>query len=152
MLISGIVVRPLQASVSVDAVWKTPMSGNELTVIAINLDLDRAVAGRFLNGLRPTLEVRFDPKGSTDASVVSGVGSTALKYPFSRARPYQGNNPNAWFKGSGYQSFPSGDVTLQASFSTPLIANYGRKIPWIWALDALPVYDVLARLSGALAD
>jgi hypothetical protein len=64
-----------------------------------------------------------------DASVISGVGATAMKYAFSRARPYQSNNPNAWFNGSGYQSFPSGEVTLQASFVTPFIANYGRHDP-----------------------
>jgi undecaprenyl-diphosphatase len=83
-----------------------------------------------------------------DASVISGIGATALKYAFSRARPSQGNNPNAWFQGSGHESFPSGEVTLQASFVTPFIANYGRQDPWIWALEALPVYDAFARLKS----
>ena len=35
-----------------------------LTVIAINLDLDRADADRFLNQFRPAFEVRFDPTGN----------------------------------------------------------------------------------------
>jgi undecaprenyl-diphosphatase len=83
-----------------------------------------------------------------DASVISGVAATGLKYAFSRARPYQGNNPNLWFQGSGHQSFPSGEVTLQASFVTPFIANYGRQDPWVWALEILPVYDALARLKS----
>ena len=83
-----------------------------------------------------------------DASVISGVAATAMKYAFSRARPYQGNNPNAWFQGSGKQSFPSGEVTLQASFVTPFIANYGGHDPWVWALETLPVYDALARLKS----
>jgi undecaprenyl-diphosphatase len=83
-----------------------------------------------------------------DASAISGVGATLLKHAFSRARPYQGNNPDAWFKGGGYQSFPSGEVTLQASFVTPFIANDGREYPWIWALEALPVYDAFARLKS----
>jgi len=83
-----------------------------------------------------------------DASVLSGVASQMLKYGFSRARPYQGNNPNAWFKGSGYESFPSGEVTLQASFVTPFIVNYGRQDPWIWALELLPLYDAIARLKS----
>ena len=52
-----------------------------------------------------------------DASVISGIGATALKYAFSRARPSQGNNPNAWFQGGGHQSFPSGEVTLQGPAS-----------------------------------
>jgi membrane-associated phospholipid phosphatase len=83
-----------------------------------------------------------------DASAISGIGAQVLKYAFSRARPYQTNNPNAWFKGSGYQSFPSGEVTLQASFVTPFIVNYGRQDPWVWALETLPVYDAIARLKS----
>jgi len=34
-----------------------------LTVIAVNLDMDRADADKFLDRFRPTFEVRFDPKG-----------------------------------------------------------------------------------------
>jgi undecaprenyl-diphosphatase len=85
---------------------------------------------------------------TVDASVISGVAAQLLKYGFSRARPYQGDNPNAWFKGSGYQSFPSGEVTLQASFVTPFIVNYGRQDPWVWALELLPAYDAVARLKS----
>ena len=83
-----------------------------------------------------------------DASAISGIGAVVMKRSFGRARPYQGNDPNAWFKGSGYQSFPSGEVTLQASFVTPFIANYGRQDPWIWALEILPVYDAFARMKS----
>ncbi len=83
-----------------------------------------------------------------DASVISGLGATVLKHAFSRARPYQGDNPNAWFQGGGHQSFPSGEVTLQASFVTPFIANYGRQDPWVWGLEILPVYDAFARLKS----
>ena len=85
---------------------------------------------------------------SADASIVAGLGATALKYTFSRARPYQGRGPNAWFQGSCCQSFPSGEVTLQASFVTPFIVNYRHDDPWIWALEALPVYDAFARLKS----
>jgi membrane-associated phospholipid phosphatase len=83
-----------------------------------------------------------------DSSVISGVAAQLLKYGFSRARPYQGDNPNAWFKGSGYESFPSGEVTLQASFVTPFIVNYARQDPWVWALELLPAYDAIARLKS----
>ena len=83
-----------------------------------------------------------------DSSVISGIGATVLKYATSRARPYQGNDPNAWFQGKGYQSFPSGEVTLQASFVTPFIVNYGRQNPWVWALEILPIYDAIARLKS----
>jgi undecaprenyl-diphosphatase len=83
-----------------------------------------------------------------DASVISAAGATALKYAFSRARPSQGNDPNLWFQGSCCKSFPSGEVTLQASFVTPLIVNYARQDPWIWSLELLPVYDAVARLKS----
>jgi hypothetical protein len=67
---------------------------------------------------------------------------------FSRARTNQGNDPNRWFKGSCCDSFPSGEVTLQASFVTPLIVNYAREAPWIWTLEALPIYDSIGRLKS----
>jgi undecaprenyl-diphosphatase len=85
---------------------------------------------------------------TVDASVISGVGAQLLKYGFGRARPRQGDNPNLWFKGTRYQSFPSGEVTLQASFVTPFIVNYRRENPWIWSLEILPVYDAFARLKS----
>jgi undecaprenyl-diphosphatase len=85
---------------------------------------------------------------SIDSSVISGVAAQIMKFGFSRARPDQGNDPNAWFKGSGHESFPSGEVTLQASFVTPFIVNYGRQDPWVWALELLPAYDAVARLKS----
>lgn len=85
---------------------------------------------------------------TVDASVISGVGAQVLKHGFSRARPYQGNDPNAWFQGGGHESFPSGEVTLQASFVTPFIANYAKQNPWIWSLELLPLYDAVARLKS----
>jgi hypothetical protein len=83
-----------------------------------------------------------------DASAISGIGSAVLKRGFGRSRPNQGDNPNHWFKGSCCQSFPSGEVTLQASFVTPFIANYARQNPWVWSLEALPVYDAIARMKS----
>lgn len=84
---------------------------------------------------------------SVDASVVSEVSAEILKIAFSRARPSQGGNPNKWFQGSCCASFPSGQVTLQASFVTPIILHYAHTDPWIWALEVLPAYDALARLK-----
>jgi membrane-associated phospholipid phosphatase len=80
--------------------------------------------------------------------VISGVAAQALKRTFSRARPDQGNNPDKWFKGRCRDSFPSGEVTLQASFVTPLIVNYAKEQPWIWTLVALPIYDAIGRLKS----
>ncbi len=85
---------------------------------------------------------------TVDSSVISGVGSALLKRAIGRPRPYQGDNPNLWFKGSRYESFPSGEVTLQASFVTPFITNYARKDPWVWGLEVLPIYDAVARMKS----
>jgi undecaprenyl-diphosphatase len=83
-----------------------------------------------------------------DSSLVSGIAAGIMKRTFGRARPIQGNDPNAWFKGSCCQSFPSGEVTLQASFVTPLIVRYYKQDPWIWALEVLPLYDAIARVKS----
>ena len=82
-----------------------------------------------------------------DASVASGVTAQVAKYAFGRERPSQTDNPNEWFKGTCCQSFPSGEVTLQASFVTPIIVNYHAQYPWVWALEALPIYDGIARMK-----
>ena len=83
-----------------------------------------------------------------DASVVSGVASTLLKKTVGRARPDQADDPNRWFRGGCCESFPSGEVTLQASFVTPIILNYRQQYPWIWSLELLPLYDATARLKS----
>jgi PAP2 superfamily len=82
-----------------------------------------------------------------DASAISAVAANGMKYAFRRERPASGKGPNQWFQ-SGGQSFPSGEVTLQASFVTPFIVNYGRRNPWVWALELLPAYDAVARMKG----
>jgi len=41
----------------------TTYEGDGLTVIAVNVDTDRAAADKFLNQFHPTFDVRFDPKG-----------------------------------------------------------------------------------------
>jgi undecaprenyl-diphosphatase len=51
---------------------------------------------------------------TADATVISAVAAQGMKYAFGRQRPNAGQGPNQWF--SGGQSFPSAEVTLQASF------------------------------------
>lgn len=82
-----------------------------------------------------------------DASLFTAATTTAMKYAFSRARPYQSSNPHDFFQGNCCQSFPSGEVAYQASVVTPFIAEYHRQYPWIWALEALPLYDAIARMK-----
>ncbi len=85
---------------------------------------------------------------TVDSSVAASVSAEILKLSFGRARPNQGNDPNRWFKGSCCDSFPSGEVTVQASFVTPIIANYGREYPLVWSLELLPAYVAIARLKN----
>jgi undecaprenyl-diphosphatase len=82
---------------------------------------------------------------SVDASTFSALTVEGMKYTFGRERPSQTDNPNQWFKGG--QSFPSGEVALQTSFVTPFIMEYQHDHPWVWALEALPAYDAMARLK-----
>jgi cytochrome c biogenesis protein CcmG, thiol:disulfide interchange protein DsbE len=50
-----------------------------LTVVAINLDTDRADADKFLAKFKPTFDVRFDPEGELAESYkVDGMPSSVL--------------------------------------------------------------------------
>jgi undecaprenyl-diphosphatase len=84
---------------------------------------------------------------AVDASVESAAVAQGMKWGFGRERPSQTRDPGDWFRGPRYQSFPSGEVTLQGSFVTPFLLAYGRSQPWIWALEALPAYDAAARVK-----
>ncbi|MHB1826207.1 MAG: phosphatase PAP2 family protein [Steroidobacteraceae bacterium] len=84
---------------------------------------------------------------AADSSVFAGFAADAMKIAFARARPYQNKGPNAFFDG-GSRSFPSGEVTLQASFVTPFILHYRHRYPWIWAAELLPVYDAYGRMKS----
>ena len=84
---------------------------------------------------------------SVDAMPVGAVTSTTMKYAFSRARPSQTNNPNAWFQGSGHQSFPSGEVMEITTAVTPFVLEYGSRYPAVYALELLPLYDAIARVK-----
>ncbi|MHB8813971.1 MAG: phosphatase PAP2 family protein [Steroidobacteraceae bacterium] len=85
---------------------------------------------------------------SADSTLLSGLSADVLKYAFSRARPIQGDDPNAWFQGHGDASFPSGEETLQAAWVTPFILDYYHEHPWVWALELLPIYDGYARMKS----
>ncbi|MGH9550829.1 MAG: phosphatase PAP2 family protein [Terriglobales bacterium] len=82
---------------------------------------------------------------TVDSSIFSSATAQVMKWSFGRKRPSQTSDPNEWFKGG--QSFPSGEVTLQASFVTPFIVTYADRNPWVWALEILPAYDAVARVK-----
>jgi membrane-associated phospholipid phosphatase len=85
---------------------------------------------------------------SVDAMAISGLGAQALKYATGRERPSKTSDPNEWFSGHNNHSFPSGEVTLQAAFVTPLIVHYKADHPWVWALEGLPAYMAVARVKS----
>ena len=82
---------------------------------------------------------------AVDSSLFSAATVEVMKHMFGRERPSQTSDPNEWFKGG--QSFPSGEVALQASFVMPFIAEYGQDHPWVWGLELLPAYDAAARMK-----
>jgi undecaprenyl-diphosphatase len=83
---------------------------------------------------------------SADAMVLGQLAAQAGKFAFGRERPSQNSDPGVWFHGAKAQSFPSGEVTLQASFVTPFVARYGAQTPAVWALELLPAFDAAARV------
>jgi membrane-associated phospholipid phosphatase len=84
---------------------------------------------------------------SMDAVAFSAAGSAALKMTFQRKRPSQTDNPNEFFKGIKYQSFPSGEVTAISAAVTPFMVRYGHDHPAVYALALLPTYDAIARMK-----
>jgi len=82
-----------------------------------------------------------------DAMVLTAGTTTAMKYAFSRERPTQNSDPNDFFDGRGYGSFPSGEVAEIGAVVTPFILEYGHDHPAVYALALLPAYDAVARVK-----
>jgi membrane-associated phospholipid phosphatase len=103
------------------------------------------IGGAFLLGDHNRLGDTF--WRSFDALAVSAASAQALKWGVGRKRPSQTNNPNDFFNGPRYQSFPSGEVTAVTAVVTPFMVRYGSEHPAVYALAALPVYDAIARMK-----
>ena len=84
---------------------------------------------------------------SLDSMAVSSAISQAAKWTFQRERPSQTSDPNKWFQGTRYQSFPSGEVAAIAGAVTPFVVAYGHDHPAVYALEVLPLYDAAARVK-----
>lgn len=84
---------------------------------------------------------------SLDSLVVSSVIAQGMKWTFQRERPSQTSDPNKWFQGTQYQSFPSGEVTAVAGAVTPFVVAYGHDHPAVYALELLPLYDAIGRVK-----
>ena len=84
---------------------------------------------------------------SIDATVIGGVLAEGMKFAFSRKRPSDSSDPDQWFQGGGYSSFPSGEVTVVSAIVTPVVFEYRHDQPAVYALELLPVYDAIARVK-----
>jgi hypothetical protein len=86
---------------------------------------------------------------SAESSAASLVAVTGVKALAQRRRPDQADppDPDLWRQGSGYQSFPSGHVTLATAAVAPFIMEYGHDTPAVWALAAIPVWMGFARVN-----
>ncbi len=84
---------------------------------------------------------------SLDSMALSAAVAQGGKWVFQRKRPSQTDNPNQFFKGTQYQSFPSGEVSAIAGAITPFVAAYGRDHPEVYALELLPAYQAVARVK-----
>lgn len=83
-----------------------------------------------------------------DGAALAGASTYVLKYSFGRERPSQTTNPDVWGKGAHAQSFPSGDVSAITGLVTPAILEYRHSDPAVYALAALPVFDMVARVKA----
>lgn len=83
-----------------------------------------------------------------DSGVLSSVTAEAGKHIFTRARPSQTDDANKFFQGRGHYSFPSGEVALVAGSVAPFVFEYGPEHPAVYALEALTLYDMVARVKS----
>ena len=89
---------------------------------------------------------------SIDSTALGAVSSQAMKMIFTRARPSQGNNPDAWFQGGSHYSFPSGEVTAVSAVITPFVFEYHEDYRDRFedrVLTAIVFGAAIALISGA---
>ena len=84
---------------------------------------------------------------TVDAMLLGDVSAAAGKAIFRRQRPIDGNDPDAFFRAGGNNSFPSGEMTHIAAIVTPFIMEYHKELPSVWLLAVLPVYVGAAKLK-----
>ena len=84
---------------------------------------------------------------SGDAIALALAGDFVLSNTFQRQRPEDTADPNRWFQGFGNTSFPSGHAMISSAAVTPIVLEYGSGHPWVWALEAIPLYEGVGRLK-----
>lgn len=85
---------------------------------------------------------------AVDATVFSVVSTTIMKRVFTRERPSETDDPNKFFQGSSYSSFPSGEVAAVSAIVAPFVLEYRHESPSVYALELLPLYDAVARVKA----
>ncbi len=85
---------------------------------------------------------------AVDATVFSVVSTTIMKRVFTCERPSETDDPNKFFQGSSYSSFPSGEVAAVSAIVTPFVLEYRHESPSVYALELLPLYDAVARVKA----
>jgi len=113
--------------------------------LLMNATILTVIGGSFALGDQDKLGDTF--WRSLDSMALSAVVAQGGKVIFQRKRPSQSSDPNEFFKGTQYQSFPSGEVSAIAGAVTPFIVEYGREEPAVYALELLPLYDAIARVK-----
>lgn len=113
--------------------------------LLMNATILTVVGGSFALGDQDKLGDTF--WRSLDSMALSAVVAQGGKLVFQRKRPSQSSDPNEFFKGTQYQSFPSGEVSAIAGAVTPFVVEYGRDNPAVYALEVLPLYDAIARVK-----
>ena len=121
-------------------IWKRSYQLGLLDLMAVGM-----VGGAFWEGGETRLGRTLWQ--SVDASVLASGSSLVLKSAFSRERPNTTDDPNKFFQGRSNQSFPSGEVAAISAMVTPFIMEYGSENKAAYLLEALPVYDAIARMK-----
>jgi membrane-associated phospholipid phosphatase len=82
-----------------------------------------------------------------DAGAMGLAGGEVAKRVFTRERPAESNDADAWFKGDSHHSFPSTEVSSIAGIVTPFALEYGHEYPAVWSLEALPAVIGIGRMK-----
>ena len=105
-----------------------------------------SVSGALIEGTETRLGLTF--WRAAESGGIAAIEAGVMKKVFTRPRPSQINDPDLWFQGNNYQSFPSGETALATAVVTPFILEYGRDQPAVWALAAIPTYVAMARVKS----
>jgi undecaprenyl-diphosphatase len=105
-----------------------------------------SVGGALVEGTETRLGLTFW-RAAESGALALGTAEV-LQRTFTRPRPSQINDPDLWFQGNPYHSFPSSETALATAVVTPFIIEYAQDYPGVWALAAIPAYVGIARLKS----